>query len=294
MILLTGASGFIGSKLLSELIDKYGSDYVSAFTSKPINGVRCILHNGYKGGLKQYDELLRNVSVVIHAGAYIPKNSANSNLICENNENIINTEFLLRHKYPCLKKIIYISTSDVYDQEVAVINENARENPSTLYGHSKLYCEKMVGIWCSKNHVQYNILRIGHVYGPGEEKYKKLIPVAIKRVLSEDPVTIYNAGNDIRTFIYIDDVVRSIVKSIDINLPGEIINVVGSEKISIKNLVYKIFKIANKQVRVENVSANIVRRNIIFDNTKLTEILSSPKITLDEGLELEINYFKNL
>ena len=103
MILLTGASGFIGSKLLSELIDKYGSDYVSAFTSKPINGVRCILHNGYKGGLKQYDELLRNVSVVIHAGAYIPKNSANSNLICENNENIINTEFLLRHKYPCLK-----------------------------------------------------------------------------------------------------------------------------------------------------------------------------------------------
>ena len=42
-------------------------------------------------------------------------------------------------------------------------------------------------------------MRIGHVYGPGEEKYQKLIPNTIRKILSDEPVELYGTGEDLRT-----------------------------------------------------------------------------------------------
>ena len=57
-------------------------------------------------------------------------------------------------------------------------------------------------------------LRIGHVYGPGEEEYKKVIPITIKKILDNKPLQLWGDGSDLRSFIFIDDVVNSIVKSL--------------------------------------------------------------------------------
>ena len=57
-----------------------------------------------------------------------------------------------------------------------IINESSFANPLTIYGWSKLYCEKLLENWSKENNI---ILRIGHIYGKGE----KVIPVTILRFL---------------------------------------------------------------------------------------------------------------
>ena len=47
MILITGASGFIGKHLLLKLVEKFGEGNIVALTSNPIEGVNCLLHNNF-------------------------------------------------------------------------------------------------------------------------------------------------------------------------------------------------------------------------------------------------------
>lgn len=294
MILLTGASGFIGTHLLTALINKYGTNNIVALTSKPIDNVHCIIHNNYSFNADIFiKNNFENIETIIHAGAFTPKNSKESNWIEKCNSNILNTQKLLNSELPNFKNIIFLSTLDVYGNETP-LHEKSIIDPASLYGSSKLYCEKMIEVWAKENKKTYQILRIGHVYGPGEEKYQKLIPNTIRKILSDEPVELYGTGEDLRTLIYITDVVQAIINSINLPQKNEIINIVGNEVISVKKLIETIIKLCNKDIVIKQVVSNIPVRNLIFDNAKLITLLGPPKVSLEEGLETEIAYFKNL
>ena len=59
------------------------------------------------------------------------------------------------------------------------VDEHTAVNPTSLYGASKYYCEKMLAVFCKNNNIIFHNLRIGHVYGIGEEKHQKLLPQII-------------------------------------------------------------------------------------------------------------------
>jgi nucleoside-diphosphate-sugar epimerase len=178
MVLLTGASGFIGKHLLAALISKYGKDNVLALTSAPLTDCRYLLHLDYSFGSGYFADngYADSITTIIHAGAFTPKNSAQANDWKQSNSNIHNTAVLLEADLPRLEKFIYLSTLDVYGND-EIISENSTVAPASLYGHSKLYGEKMVTAWANDKKVFAQILRVGHVYGPGEEAYQKIIPV---------------------------------------------------------------------------------------------------------------------
>ncbi|MBK8521170.1 MAG: SDR family oxidoreductase [Chitinophagaceae bacterium] len=102
---------------------------------------------------------------------------------------------------------------DVYQQS-EIISERSLIQPSSLYGESKLYSEKMVTAWASSNNKIHQILRVGHVYGPGEEAYEKIIPVTITKILRDQPLQIWGTGNEIRSFIFIKDIVSAIMNAV--------------------------------------------------------------------------------
>jgi len=294
MILLTGTSGFIGTHLLSKLIEIYGNENIVALTSKPITACKYILSNDYNFDEDYFIRCgFENIETIIHAGAYTPKASSEGNNIGLCNSNITSTGKLLTSNLPKIKNFVFFSTLDVYGYDNP-ITEETQLLPASLYGHSKLYCEQMISAWAVQKEICHQILRIGHVYGEGEEKYQKIIPLTIQRLLSETPLQIYEEGEEIRSFIYITDVIDAIMNSLVLNKFAGIINVVGDEKISIYNLIKKLILISGMSPKINKIQAKNAPRDLVFNNSKMKEILGTPKVGIKEGLINEWNYMKNL
>jgi nucleoside-diphosphate-sugar epimerase len=294
MILVTGVSGFIGKHLLNTLLKTYGHDNILALTSKPINQCKYLLHNNYS-----FDEdfFIKNgfdkIHTIIHAGAYTPKSNKEANHIEYCNSNILSTTKIITSKLPCLKKVIFLSTLDVYKNN-SIISEETEIAPVSLYGYSKLYGEELVLSFAKQKQIKSQILRVGHVYGEGEEKYKKIIPLTMRKLLLGEPLDLYNEGDEIRTFIHVRDIVDNIIKTIKLEENIGVINLVGEDKIQIKNLIKQIISISKTDPIINKVETESTPRNLMFNNSKMKNYLGSPKITLEEGLRLEWNYMKNI
>lgn len=292
MILITGASGFIGKHLLKFLTDKYGQKDIVALTSQPIENVQCVLHNNYRFEVDIFIKHgFEKIETIIHAGSFIPKKSSDINNINASNMNISTTEALIGAHLPNLKKVIYLSTVDIYNSD-SIITEQTTESPVSMYAHSKLYIEKMLRNWAIQEKKVVQILRIGHVYGPGEEAYAKLIPETIRKILLNQDLTIWGSGEELRSFIYIDDLVKAIVKSIDYDESLGEINLSGRQPITILNLVEKIKEIAKSTVNIEKAEFNFKGRNLEFDNSKMLKFLLDKETNLDDGLLAEYQFMK--
>ncbi|GHV80787.1 UDP-glucose 4-epimerase [Spirochaetia bacterium] len=292
-ILFTGCSGFIGSAVLGEAIKKYGKENIYVLSSSPIDEVQTVIHNGYEFKPDIFiDNGLSDIEILVHMGAFTPKDQAEANNIQKSNSNIYNTGKLLFAELPNLRKIIFTSTLDVYAVN-DIISEESEESPASLYGFSKLYCEKMIKNFAESKQIIYQILRIGHVFGPGEEKYKKIIPVTISNLIKNNTVELFGDGQAIRTFIYIDDVVKAILNAIELPQSEDVTNVVGETQISIEDLAKALIDIhGSKETSIKYIPVVAKNRNLIFDNTKLRERLLDRFTPIVDGLRKEYLYMK--
>ena len=208
-------------------------------------------------------------------------------------ESINYTKVFLSYEFKSLLKLINISTIDVYASIEDELSEGSKVEPVSLYGSSKLYCEEMVKAFSAQRNVSYTNLRIGHVYGPGEEKYKKVLPIAIQNILEDNPVELWGDGSDLRSFIFIEDVVEAILNSLEVPEKNLDINVVSGISVSIHDLLYKIIDISGKQVRVDRKESNHKKRDLVFDNSLLLKTLLKKETDLMQGLKIEYEYMKN-
>ena len=293
-ILITGASGFIGKKVLDRLKNKYRASNIWILSGSR-NGIEAeeniIPSIDYRFNDSYFDGF--DFDVVIHIGAFIPKSGGDANNITASTSNIRSTENLINALGRCqsLKKIIFISTIDVYQEKDEVLTELTPTIPQTMYAWSKLYCEQMITTFCTMKGIHYEILRLGHVYGEGEEKYRKVMPVMVKSAIKNEDIQIYGDGEALRTFIYIDDVADAIVNAIE-RTDSDVINIVGSTAITINKLANLIVNLAESESDIIHIPTENPNRNLVFDNKKLRSILLSSLIPLDEGLRNEIEYMK--
>jgi UDP-glucose 4-epimerase len=237
-------------------------------------------------------EILASVELIIHAGAYTPKNASEANAVSGCNENITFTEQLLGLPTPKLRKIIYLSTLDVYTQATPV-NEATPAIPASLYGYSKLYCEKMIECFAKEQSAICQILRVGHVYGPGEEKYGKVLPNTIKSIIAKDSVELWGDGSEIRSFIYVDDVVTAILNSVPIEENMGVINIAGSHSVSIRQLIDQLISISGKSVVIRVREFNGPKRDLTFDTEKMHTHLLNCETDFSTGLKIEYDHIES-
>ena len=284
---MTGTSGFIGSRLLQTARAMYG-DNVTAFSSHPSEGNHIVYANRTDFSLAPAElALVEDANVLIHAGAFTPKCGTEANQIKSCNSNIAFTEELLALPWRNLKKIIFLSTLDVYNNLDCPISEATLTVPTTLYGMSKLYCERMMSLHAAERGIAIQVLRIGHVYGPGEEQYVKVIPKAIERIIAGGDVELWGEGEELRSFIYISDVVTAILKAVELQEEPGVINVVGGNVISIRDLLEKLIAIGGRQTKIVQQEFSRTRRDLVFDNTKLKRYLLPEESDFTTGLKME-------
>lgn len=253
--------------------------------------IETLIYNGAQEIISDGNINLSSIETIIHAGAFTPKTRSQSNMISECGGNIRLTENIFKLNFENLRQVIYLSTTDVYSGQL-FCDESSDVKPISLYGHSKHYCEKIVEFYCGARKIIKNILRVGHVYGPGEEIYEKFLPIAIVNVLKDEPVILYGEGKELRSYIHVDDVVSACVNLIGNYVAPEMINVVSANAMSTADLVKLIAKITKKNINVEYVITDNEPRNLVYDNTLLHKYLLPIEIEFEVGLTEEIKHLE--
>ena len=190
-----------------------------------------------------------------------------------------------------IKNIILISTINVYGENN---NSPSKEtdilSPISNYGIIKMMNEKLYEHFSKIYDINITILRLSGVYGPG--KIKGFFPQMINAITDESIILKpYNYGNQLRDFIYIDDVIDGILKSINHNSSGfNIFNISSGNRYSIKEIISITEKLSNSHIGVEYSSKKFDEKCLWADNSKAKLILNfDPKISLNSGIQKTLN-----
>jgi nucleoside-diphosphate-sugar epimerase len=289
MILLTGATGFVGRYLLDKLLKKYGPKKVVAYTRSPIAGVKCVHHNNYDKDSFDFLAMgLDAIETIVHAGAFTPKDKTESDNQELADSNVFVTTSLLNANLPNLKRFIYLSTLDVY-APVEVIDESTLLSPSNAYARSKVHCEDLVVEWAKMTGNIGQLLRLGHVYGPGEDLYRKVIPETMRRLRDGLVIQMFGTGKQQRSFIYVEDVCRAILATFYLEQDIGPVNIAGCHRINMADLISLIIDISGMQPKIEMVPS-LDGQDMVFNTAKLTKYLLKDQIPLRDGLRMEWDY----
>ena len=296
-ILITGGAGFIGSEVVSQLVKK--------------NAMVTVLDN-FSSGKKQYlpkkktlkiikgditDEKVISRSVkdqefVIHLAAlpfipdsfYYPADFFNVNTT--GSVNLLWKSIQSK----TVTRFVHISTSEVYGTaQHAPMDENHPTAPHSTYAVSKLAGDRVAFTLHKENGFPIVIIRPFNSYGP-QYTQPYIIPEIMNQLLIGNKELMLGNINATRDFTYVSDTADAIIRSLDSKKAiGEIINVGSGNEISIKDLAFKISKVAKKKIKIrhdESRERPFDVNRLICDNKKALRLLGlKPKINMDQGLK---------
>ena len=253
-ILITGATGFVGSALLNFIKDNnlFSNDRIILLTSKKISGYECDLHKNYTFNKSDFiDKGINQIDIVFHLGAATPKTRAEYDFefAYKFAMNVKNTIHLYENLPNVPKKFIFISSTDVYSRS-NIISEKTPYDTSNMYSCSKLMCESYLQNVSKRDNFILQILRLGQIYGEGEETYSKIVSFFVKQVMEDKLINIFGTGYETRSMLYVKDCVRCIVKAGEFKESIEPCNIASSQSITVKELVSLIYKILNKNTYI--------------------------------------------
>jgi nucleoside-diphosphate-sugar epimerase len=284
MILITGSSGFIGSKVVEKL--QYQEvDYITGSYNPQIIEYE-FKHKGSLISEKDLSTYLDKIQIILHIGAWIPKNTLEADDVNLSLTNIASTSKLLNFKYKNLNKIIFMSTTDVYPSN-ELVNESTIPNPQTSYAWSKLINENQIYQFSKRLSHKCLILRVGNVYGPGDGSYDKVLQTIIKSASNNRIIEVNS--NTLRHFLFINDLVAYVCESLTKINVSALINITGSSSYKLSEVVkmiYEVFPVNKFSIKlIQNVSNN----DHTFDTTKMNKTFNLRQTELEIGL---LDYLK--
>jgi nucleoside-diphosphate-sugar epimerase len=213
-------------------------------------------------------------------------------------DNISGTRMLLQSLPKTTAKLIFSGTIDVYAPLVdhdATLTERARTEPDTLYGASKLFCESLISTWAKQRNCEYAILRYGHIYGPGEDQYRKLIPVVIRNLLSRQAPVLHGDGSALRDYLYVGDAIEATIRAALIKGNIDPLNIVRGKSVTLKDIVQLLIRLIGSYDEINYFPDKPNGTSYKFDNSRMEKIIGDwPKTHLTEGLAAEIAAFRRL
>lgn len=296
-ILIVGGTGFIGFHLAKYCISKKFN--VTSISTKPPIKTRYIKKINYilvdisdKNKLKK--KLTKKYDYVVNLGGYVDhsnrKKTYHSHYIgCKN------LNYVFKNKK--LKSFIQVGSSLEYGENLSPLNESLRCKPSSIYGKSKYLATKFLLKKYKEENFPVVVFRLFQAYGPSQS-INRLIPITIDSCLNRQKFSC-SSGNQLRDFIFIDDVINAIYLSLNNkNAIGEILNIGTGKPKKVKEVISFIRKLVKKgSPQFGKIKMRKDEIKIVFPNIKkIKKILNwKPKVKFDSGLKNTIKYYsKNL
>lgn len=227
-LLITGANGFIGQHLSRIAVQKLSQTYkvvllVSRAPQYPIADF--ILHKNYTLTRQDFKNAgIPSIHAVIHLGAAMAYSADSANLIARNQDSIRTLKHLIEQLPSIPEKFLLASTIDVYTNPTGATEESP-VSPRNEYAKAKLCAEAIVAEWSSSKGIVHQVLRIGHVFGAGEERFTKLIPNLIRAIKRHEIPELVTTGEELRAFIHVRDCSKLILAALNLNSPMGSINI---------------------------------------------------------------------
>lgn len=290
-ILITGSTGFIGSNLVRYLIEKENSKiYALSRAKAPDNGSQNIsyIQHDFLEQLK-FEQLPSDLDCIVHLAATMEKTVENSQMFQINTTGTL--DLLEYGRNIRIKKFIFASTGGIYGYSIEPLSEGSQANPIGFYGLSKYQSEILVRYYSQ----YFSTVNLRLFFPYGEKQIRGIVPLLYGRISKGQAVTIYNEGYPHINPIHVSDVIEVIQRIID--LPVEeycVLNVAGTEIVSIKNLAEKIGNCVGVTPKYEYVMDDKILR-LVGDIKKMKRLLRyNPKVTLDDGVMRTISSYREV
>jgi UDP-glucuronate 4-epimerase len=302
-ILVTGAYGFIGSKIVEKLC-AMGHD-VTAMDNSETYGVITPedLNKLYRYRQRNWGEVYRrpgNVSesldvlkafrprpdYVIHLASYPRAKLVNADPMIGVQNVIGGTVNMLWHaeKIP-VRKVVFVSSSMIYGHYADGTKENADTKPTNLYAEAKITAERFVKHYQSQFGVDYAIVRPSGVYGPGDMD-DRVLSKFFQKAMNNETIEVHDGDNKV-DFTYVEDTADGIIKATLSDVKNMSFNITAGNATTLRTAAEKVIALTGSKSDIVDTGAHkLYPRRGTLDVTRAKDLLGyEPKTSFDEGLE---------
>ena len=294
--LITGGAGFIGSHIARALL-KQGADVriLDNFSSgkrENLKGLDVEIIEGDLRDASRVAEAVRGVNIIFHEAAFV--------LVPESMEkpqecfdvNVTGTSILFEAARKVgVQRAVIASSAAVYGDSTAMpLVEDTPLRQLSPYAVSKRVTEMYAELYTHSFEFEVAALRYFNVYGPRQRPdsmYAAAVPIFIRRMLDNKPITVHGDGGQSRDLVNVRDVVQAnLLASKHPDAPGQVFNVctgVETRLLDLLDILYGIFPNAPMHIHSEPRAGDIYRS--IGTPKKAMNILEfRPQVTLAEGV----------
>ncbi|MDA8158310.1 MAG: NAD-dependent epimerase/dehydratase family protein [Deltaproteobacteria bacterium] len=302
-ILLTGGAGFIGSHVADELIAKGNRvviiDNLSTGFEYNINPESKFIKADITD-FKKIEEIFAEElpEIVYHFAAQIDLRKSVSDPLFDARTNIMGTLNLINLSNDIkVKKFIFSSTGGaIYgDTDDRPTPENHPEWPLSPYGIAKLATDKFLNYYSEVFGLKYVSLRYGNVYGPRQNPHGEagVVAIFLNKMLNGGQPVINGDGNQTRDYVYVKDVVKANILSLENTDKIGIYNVGTSIELSVNDLFKEINKnFDNKYKEVHGPAKLGEQKTSCLNYDKIKKDMNFiPETDFGEGIKETYKWF---
>lgn len=283
-VVVTGSKGFIGARLVNHLRDEQHE-----VVELDLPRVDIAVMNPGDPIMK---EVFEGVEVVFHLAVMNLEHCKRDYKGCINS-NVLGTANIMElAKRFGVKRVVYTSASSVYGNPRELpASESTAHNPATLYGATKSASEKIIQSYCNNFDLTFGVFRLTNCYGPGQ--VNGLIPNVVRALLGGMKISVTGTGEQTRDFVYVDDVVQVLMRSIEHPLYSFVTNLGSGQQTSVNEVIKWLSGYTGKEAQVEHLPLTRDRFAFAADLTKFRQLFGDCKfVPVSEGLYRAVEWWK--
>ena len=288
----------VGSELDLQKISKFRKITDALDASHP-QGLELVVGNVLDQEL--ISKMCYGSDVIVHLAANTGVEQSVNNPDQDLQTNVIGTFNMLEAaRKNKVSKFVFASSGAPLGDVQPPMHEELATHPKSPYGASKLAGEAYCSAYFHSFQIDTVSLRFGNVYGPGSSRKNSVIAKFIKSALNKETLEIHGSGEQTRDFIYVDDLVRAIIKAANTNsIGGEVFQIATNEETTVSKVSDLIIQECEKKgiegVDVVKTSERVgdVKRNY-SDITKAQNVLGwKPVVSLQSGICQTLDFYLN-
>ena len=302
--LVTGGAGFLGSHLCEYLVNKEHEvicmDNLITGSKQNISGIKSGNFHFVNHNVSEFIDLDGDLDYILHFASPASPIDYLELPIQTLKVGALGTHNALGVAKAKNATFLLASTSEVYGDPL--VHPQPEEywgnvnpiGPRGVYDEAKRFAEAITMAYHRTHGINTKIVRIFNTYGPRMRiKDGRAIPNFLKQALTGEDLTIYGNGSQTRSFCYVTDLVEGIYRLL-MSDQHEPVNIGNPVEMTIQQMANKILQASQSQSKIVQLPLPEDDPKTRQPNITLARKLLDwePKVSLDEGLESTLKYFK--